>query len=231
MGSRAPISRLTNPKCFVFLTRPPSLTLYAPIIISIMTLPGEKKTTDELQDAEKNTDACRQSRALLLSEEEALEKARSSPNDALPIQIIYAASDPDNPRNWPKWRKWYITCVVSMLNVFTYVHLSLLPSRGLSHSSHTAHGAQGAFPPVLPEYKKSLGYRLRSLLYVYLYIFLDTQSAPSFSPHSPNTLVGSRFTLYHGLVCSFSSFRWLWPQTSVLFWHVDSLQAVPEVRP
>ena len=93
-----------------------------------MTLPGEKTQSDEFQDVEKNTDACRQSRALLLSEEEALEKARSNPNEALPIRITYAVNDRDNPRNWPKWRKWYITCVVSMLNVFTYVNMSLSPN-------------------------------------------------------------------------------------------------------
>lgn len=81
----------------------------------------EKDPVGEHQDVEKVTDSCRENLSLLLSEEEALAKARSSPNDALPILITYGPEDSDNPRNWPKWRKWYITIVVSMLNVFTYV--------------------------------------------------------------------------------------------------------------
>lgn len=79
----------------------------------------EKAPADEQQDVEKGTDACRENSPLLLSEDQALAKARSSPNDALPILITYGPNDGDNPRNWPKWRKWYITIVVSMLNVFT----------------------------------------------------------------------------------------------------------------
>lgn len=58
---------------------------------------------------------------LVLSEHDALERARQSPGETLDIHIAYADHDKDNPRNWPKWRKWYITCVVSMLNVVTYV--------------------------------------------------------------------------------------------------------------
>lgn len=71
------------------------------------------------QDAEKTSDSCRENPSLLLSEEQALAKARANPNDAVPILITNGFDDRDNPRNWPKWRKWYITCVVSMLNVFT----------------------------------------------------------------------------------------------------------------
>jgi hypothetical protein len=81
----------------------------------------EQDTRPELHDVEKVTDSCRENSALVLSEEQALAKARSSPDDALPIVIAYGVDDVDNPRNWPKWRKWYITIVVSMLNVFTYV--------------------------------------------------------------------------------------------------------------
>lgn len=77
-----------------------------------------------MQDAEKMSDSFRESSSLVVSEEQALAKARSSPNDALPILVTYAFDDRDNPRHWPKWKKWYITCVVSMLNVFTYVVFS-----------------------------------------------------------------------------------------------------------
>jgi len=84
-----------------------------------MAAPAELQTPTH--DVEKVTDSLRESSSLMLSEEQALAKARSSPNDALPIVITYSPNDRDNPRNWPKWRKWYITCLVSMLNVFTYV--------------------------------------------------------------------------------------------------------------
>lgn len=56
-----------------------------------------------------------------LSEEEALQHSRESPNEDAPVYLTYSINDVDNPRNWPKWKKWYITCFVSMLNVLTYV--------------------------------------------------------------------------------------------------------------
>ncbi|KAK7525417.1 polyamine transporter [Phyllosticta citriasiana] len=55
----------------------------------------------------------------LLSEIQALERAKRNPNDAEPIYITYGIDDHDNPRNWPKWKKWYITCFASMLNILT----------------------------------------------------------------------------------------------------------------
>ncbi|KAL4881872.1 polyamine transporter [Aspergillus karnatakaensis] len=57
--------------------------------------------------------------SLFVSEEEALTRARNSPNEALPLTITFAPYDRDNPRHWGYWRKWYITCFVSMLNVIT----------------------------------------------------------------------------------------------------------------
>lgn len=57
----------------------------------------------------------------LLSEEEALQHAREHPDDDRPVYLTYSFNDKDNPRNWQKWKKWYITCFVSMLNVLTYV--------------------------------------------------------------------------------------------------------------
>lgn len=75
----------------------------------------------QMQDEKISNSFREDSAPLVLSEEQALAKARSNPNDALPIIITYAFDDRDNPRHWPKWRKWHITCLVSMLNVFTYV--------------------------------------------------------------------------------------------------------------
>jgi hypothetical protein len=79
---------------------------------------GEIQPSDTL-DNEKVSDSLRGSSTLLFSEEQALAKARSCPDEALPILITYGFNDHDNPRKWPKLRKWYITCLVSMVNVFT----------------------------------------------------------------------------------------------------------------
>lgn len=56
---------------------------------------------------------------LALSDHEALAQSRENPEGMLPIYLTFAPDDRDNPRNWAKWRKWYITCFASMLNVVT----------------------------------------------------------------------------------------------------------------
>jgi multidrug resistance protein len=56
---------------------------------------------------------------LMLNEQEALARARENPNDDTPIFVTFSVHDPDNPREWPKWRKYYITCFASSLNVLT----------------------------------------------------------------------------------------------------------------
>lgn len=56
---------------------------------------------------------------LLLTEEQALERARKNPNESEPIYLTFSWHDKDNPRNWPKWKKWYITCFASALNILT----------------------------------------------------------------------------------------------------------------
>lgn len=56
---------------------------------------------------------------LYLSEEEAYLRALSKPNDKRPMYIIYAPGEIDNPRNWAKWKKWYITIIASLANVIT----------------------------------------------------------------------------------------------------------------
>jgi hypothetical protein len=94
-----------------------------------MASPTAEMQTGEMHDVEKVTDSFRESSSLVLSEDRALAKARSSPKDALPILITYGVNDGDNPRNWPRWRKWYITCLVSMLNVFTYAEILSLRRR------------------------------------------------------------------------------------------------------
>lgn len=74
----------------------------------------------EMPDAEKVADSFYGALALVLSEEQACAIARSSLNESLFISIYYANGNSENPRNGPKWRKWYIICLVSMRNVFTY---------------------------------------------------------------------------------------------------------------
>ncbi|KAF4158046.1 hypothetical protein CNMCM6936_003680 [Aspergillus lentulus] len=68
---------------------------------------------------QKVEDAHSEDLTLVLSEEQALARARHSPEEALPIRIAFAHDDRDYPRNWGTLRKWYITFFVSMLNVLT----------------------------------------------------------------------------------------------------------------
>ncbi|KAL4781126.1 major facilitator superfamily domain-containing protein [Aspergillus varians] len=57
--------------------------------------------------------------SLVVSEQEALARARSSPGEALPLCITFGPGDRDYPRCWGYWRKWYITWFVCMLNIIT----------------------------------------------------------------------------------------------------------------
>jgi len=49
---------------------------------------------------------------LLMNESEALDWAREHPDDVVPIYVTFSPHDPDNPREWPRWKKWYLTCFV-----------------------------------------------------------------------------------------------------------------------
>ena len=44
--------------------------------------------------------------------------------------VDFEADDPENPLNWPRWRKWIVLSLVSMLNTLGFVWLcqTLLPS-------------------------------------------------------------------------------------------------------
>ena len=57
----------------------------------------EEPTVGELHDTEKVTNSFQEAPTLVLTEEQALAKARSSPNEALAIFITYAYDDRDNP--------------------------------------------------------------------------------------------------------------------------------------
>jgi len=56
---------------------------------------------------------------LVLTESEAIARARLYPGDRSPVYLTFSKHDRDFPRNWSLARKWYITCFVSMLNVLT----------------------------------------------------------------------------------------------------------------
>ncbi|OJD29520.1 polyamine transporter [Diplodia corticola] len=82
----------------------------------------EPTRTSKLNDSDSPSGGIRATPSddrILLSEEQALNRARELPNSTDPIYLTYSIDDKENPRNWPKWKRWYITCFVSMLNVFT----------------------------------------------------------------------------------------------------------------
>ena len=56
---------------------------------------------------------------LMLSEEEALARAQDHPQDKEPIYLTFSKGDKENPRNWTHGKKYYITILVSTLNVLT----------------------------------------------------------------------------------------------------------------
>ncbi|KAG9950859.1 MFS general substrate transporter, partial [Aureobasidium melanogenum] len=56
---------------------------------------------------------------LWLSEDEAYAHAKAHPDETREIFITFAPDDKDNPRNWSKAKRWYITCFASSLNVLT----------------------------------------------------------------------------------------------------------------
>lgn len=69
--------------------------------------------------ADANSQASATNGRIFLSQEQALERARRCQDEDVPIYLAYATHDKDNPRNWPRWKKWYITCFVSILNILT----------------------------------------------------------------------------------------------------------------
>lgn len=77
--------------------------------------------SEENRVEDKSSDSGREDEKLIVPEDRALALARANPNEALPILVTYGFNDKDNPRCWPKWKKWWISFFVSMLNVITYV--------------------------------------------------------------------------------------------------------------
>lgn len=72
------------------------------------------------RDVEKNSPA----EKLILSEKQAIQHARASPNDRRPVYICFGPNDKDNPRCWSKRRKWYISAFASWLNILFSASIS-----------------------------------------------------------------------------------------------------------
>jgi hypothetical protein len=193
-----------------------------------MATPTAEMQTGEIQDVEKVTDSFRESSSLVLSEDQALAKARSSPDDALPIVITYGLNDSDNPRNWPKWKKWYITIFVSLLNVFTYVGIVSPSTSTSSNERNTEPGAPEESRLEQLESRKNLGCQLKLPHCACRSMFWVTLSAQCSSPRYRNILAVSRYTLCRGSFCSSSSFLLHLLPTLEPFWSAGSSQDVLE---
>jgi hypothetical protein len=72
-----------------------------------LTLPGADVDTEKTAAGVKK---------LSHSEEQTLQHARTFPQDKTPLHICFDENDKDNPRNFPKWKKWYISAFVAWLN-------------------------------------------------------------------------------------------------------------------
>ncbi|KAF1989720.1 polyamine transporter [Aulographum hederae CBS 113979] len=77
----------------------------------------EKSLENDSRDGTRKS--ARNSKESESTEEDALARAKACPNEALDIRLVYAPNDHDNPRNWPKLRRWYISIFVSWLNILT----------------------------------------------------------------------------------------------------------------
>jgi MFS family permease len=74
---------------------------------NLLTLPGVDVDTEKTATGEKT---------LSLSEEQTLQHARTFPQDKTPLYICFGQNDKETPRNFPKWKKWYISTFVAWLN-------------------------------------------------------------------------------------------------------------------
>lgn len=158
----------------------------------------------------KGTDLQSENMPLVLSEEQALAKARARPNEALPLHITFSAGDKDNPRNWPKWRKWYITAMASWLNVVTYAYLypcmlCMLVFSGPNTKSCVGVYARVAFPLGPQAFKRNSECQKRSLRSPCPYTSWAMPLALSCSPLSLNISVVNPYMRSHGSSCSSSS--------------------------
>ncbi len=57
--------------------------------------------------------------------------------------VAFAEGDPENPKNFPKWKKWYITMVVSWTCFVVAFCSSVITADigGVSESFHVSHEA------------------------------------------------------------------------------------------
>jgi hypothetical protein len=129
---RSPVGHSTFP--FILLLCPFSIFVIFLSLFPTHTTPIMERAIerDDPSDLEKKIDSEKSSitgrtrseiedvnSRLWLSEDEAYQHAKAHPDETREIFITFSPSDKDNPRNWSKAQKWYITCFASSLNVLT----------------------------------------------------------------------------------------------------------------
>lgn len=171
----------------------------------------------------KRLDEQAENSPLIASEEEALAIARASPSKALPIRLTFSSDDTDNPRNFGKLRKYYVTFIVSFLNVVTYVSLFLLPLHFLVHRRtfyltssflYVGHGLAVVSHPVPRGSRLNLEFRKRSRRFVCPCTYLAMLLVLCFLRLSRNIMDVNQCTSFHGSSYSCSNFRLPWLPTS-----------------
>lgn len=61
---------------------------------------------------------------ITLPEDAAFEHSRTFPEDRTQLRLCFSANDPDNPRNWSRAKKWYITLFVCWMNFLYSINIS-----------------------------------------------------------------------------------------------------------
>ncbi|KAK4496830.1 hypothetical protein PRZ48_012814 [Zasmidium cellare] len=95
----------------------------------------EKKDEESPSPASRDTTSDRleegpPAEPILCNEEEAFARIRAEADSPVPICITFSHNDPENPRHFPRWKKWYIVGLVSYFNL-----ISSLGASGYSSGS------------------------------------------------------------------------------------------------
>jgi hypothetical protein len=150
---------------------------------------------------------------LLLNEDEAFALIRSGRAPAAPIFVTFSKHDPENPRNFPKLKKWYITCFASFLNVIT-----CLCAGGYSSAADmiVEHFGVSAEVGTLGLSMYILGQYFYGSHCEHDYVLRRSQASrldPCFWHHLASTSAEVQSTLARGSSSSSSKFLWLWLRT------------------
>lgn len=127
----------------------PSITEHWQAHVSIMAVQDFDSTSDEKKDTRSSQPPRDEASTRLettnpsvelCNEEEALALVRAHPDSTNPISITFSLNDPENPRNFPSWKKWYITILVSYFNLLASLGASGYSSAsvGISETFHVS---------------------------------------------------------------------------------------------